>query len=177
MDSLIPQIPPARPPSVPLPQIRTPIHIPFVGCPGADSTSYIGAQFGNIPDLADALHLKHLRKIVNDQIFALIQGELPTIFRAAVYAAKAADLISQVIQFLATLNQVIGEAMGEYNAAVTFVQGKVAEINSASAAISALPAAGLSATRQLAQSRFQEYTGELNAQLGRLATSISCLLG
>ena len=176
MSSFVPKIPAAKPPSLALPQIRLPIHIPKVGCPGAESTHYIGAQFGNQPDLYDALHLKHLKKVTNDQIYALLKGELPTILRAGLYAQKAAELIQDVTDFLSTLNQIIGAALAEYQAAASFVQGKISELNVSLAALQALPAVSLTATQRLAMQRYHEYIGELNQQVSRIQTSISCLV-
>lgn len=174
MSSFPPHIPAAMPGLTTLPEIRLPVHIPKVGCPGADSTSYIGGQFGNNPDLHDALHLKHLKKVTNDQIYALIEGELPTILRAAIYAAKAAELIQDVVDFLATLNEVIGTAMAEYQEAAAYVTLVTGQVNTA---LAGLPVSGLTATQRLAQQRYGEYMGELNAQAARLQTSISCLVG
>jgi hypothetical protein len=136
-------IPNAKIPDYALPAIRLPIHIPHVGCPGADARSYVGQQFGNLPDLYDALHVKHLRKVLNDQIYALLKGQLPTILRKVLYYQKALELIQHVIAMVAVMNQVIGQAVAEYNATVAFLNQKKGELNASIAAINGIPASSL----------------------------------
>jgi len=156
--------------------IRLPIHIPRVGCPGADARSYIGEQFGNLPDLKDALHIKHLKKILNDHIYSLLKGKLPTILRAPLYDAKALDLIQHVAELVSVFNQVVGQAIAEYNATVGFINQKKGELNQALAEIAAIPAQSQTAVNRLAHQRYNEYLGELDQQITRLQTSITCLL-
>lgn len=169
-------IPEARIPQIALPQIRIPVHIPKVGCPGADARSYIGEQFGNLPDLQDALHTKHLRKVTNDQIYALLKGQLPTILRKVVYLQKALELIEDVAAFIAVLNQVIGQAVAEYNATINFINGKISELNAGIADVEAIPAAARTAAQTLLPDRYNEYIAELNQQIARLQTSITCIM-
>ncbi|MGA9774012.1 MAG: hypothetical protein WBV94_33585 [Blastocatellia bacterium] len=174
-DFELPSIPPPKPWHIPLPTIRLPIHIPQVGCPGADATSLVGEQFGSLPDLYDALHVKHLRKVINDQIYALLKGQLPTALRKVLYLQKAIELINYITSIIAVLNQVIGQAIAEYNAVIGFINQKKAELNAAIAAIHGIPAAAQTATHKLALQRYQEYLGELDKQIARLNTSISCI--
>jgi hypothetical protein len=162
-------------PQINLPGIRLPIHLPFVGCPGADARSYIGEQFGNLPDLVDAFHAKHLRKLLNDQIFALLKGQLPTILRKFFYLQKALELIQQIAEIVAVLNQVIGQAIAEYNATIAFINEKQAELNQGIAEIESIPASSRTAVHQLTLQRYNEYLGELDAQATRLQTSITCM--
>jgi hypothetical protein len=171
------RIPEPKLPELKLPTIRVPLHIPKVGCPGAESQSYIGEQFGNLPDLQDALHTKHLRKVVNDQIYALLKGKLPTPIRKVLYNAKALELIADVVELVSFLNQVIAQAIAEYNAVVGFINQKKAELNQAIADINAIPASARSAVQKLTAERYQEYVGELDRQLNNLQTSISCIVG
>jgi hypothetical protein len=170
-------IPLPKLPDLGLPTIRLAVHLPRIGCPGADATSLVGEQFGNLPDLYDALHIKHLKKIINDQIYALIKGQLPTIFRKIFYIEKVVDLIEHVAELVAVFNQVIGQALAEYNATIAFINQKKGELNSAISAINGIPASAQTATHELALERYQEYLGELDQQVLRLNTSISCLLG
>ncbi len=162
-------------PQFALPNINLPIHIPKVGCPGADGRSYIGEAFGSLPDLYDALHTKHLRKVLNDQIFALLKGKLPTILRKAFYAQKALELISDVASFVSVLNQVIGRAVAEYNATINFINQKKGELQQAISDIQSIPANARTATQKLAIERYQTYLGELDSQISKLQTSISCI--
>lgn len=158
-----------------LPQIRLPIHLPRVGCPGADARSYIGEQFGNLPDLVDAFHAKHLRKVLNDQIYALLKGQLPTILRRVLYLQKALELIQDVADVIAVLNQVIGQAIAEYNATINFIAQKQAEINQSISIIEGIPAHARTEVQKLTIERYNEYLGELDAQITRLQTSITCI--
>lgn len=169
-------IPEAKIPQIDLPTIRLPIHIPKIGCPGADGRSYVGEQFGNLPDLVDAFHVKHLRKVVNDQIFALLKGQLPTILRKGLYLQKAVELIQDVLAFIQVLNQVIGAAIAEYNATISFINGKISELNQSIALIEDIPEGARTAVNTLALQRFNEYIGELNQQKQRLQRSIACIL-
>jgi uncharacterized protein YukE len=170
------RIPQVKPPHIQLPTIRLPIHIPHVGCPGADAHSYIGAQFGNLPDLYDALHTKHLRKVINDQIYALLKGQLPTPLRKGLYFQKALELIQHVAEIVAVLNQVIGQAVAEYNQTIAFINQKKGELNQAIEDLNEMAGSGGTAVQRLARQRYQEYLGELDAQLTRLGTSISCIV-
>ena len=170
-------IPQPKLPNLTLPTIRVPLHIPSIGCPGADATSYLGEQFGNLPDIQDALHIKHVRKVINDQIYALLKGKLPTILRKVLYATKAIELTSYVASIVSMLNEVIGRVIAEYNATINFINAKKAELNNAIAAIESIPASALTATNQLAIQRYNEYLGELDNQVSRLQTSISCIAG
>jgi hypothetical protein len=170
-------IPPPKLPELGLPTIRVPLHIPHVGCPGAEAQSYLGGQFGNLPDLYDALHTKNLRKVINDQIYALLKGQLPTVIRRGFYYQKMLELIRQVAEMISVLNQVIAQAIAEYNAVIAFINRKKGELNRAIQDINGIPGSGRSAVQRLAVQRYQEYLGELDLQISRLNTSISCVAG
>lgn len=171
------KIPPPKLPEITLPTIRVPVHIPHVGCPGAEAQSYLGGQFGNLPDLYDALHTKHLRKVINDQIYALLKGQLPTVIRRNFYYQKTLELIQQVSEMISVLNQVIAQAIAEYNAVITFINKKKGELNASISAINGIPGSSRTAVQKLALQRYQEYLGELDLQISRLGTSISCIAG
>jgi hypothetical protein len=160
-----------------LPTVRVPVDIPSVGCPGSAGTSYVGQQFGNLPDLHTALHLKALKKAMEEQIYALIQGELPVLARAPIYAARAAQLVSYVAALVSTLNSVVDGVTGEVNAATGFINNKVAELNGLAAGIEGVPASARTAAQRLALTRYEEYVGELNAQSTRLQSTMACLAG
>lgn len=170
------QIPEAKIPDIHLPTIRLPIHIPRVGCPGSDARSYIGEQFGSLPDLYDAIHIKHLRKLLNDQIYALLKGQLPTILRKPLYYAKAIDLIEHIAEIVAVLNQVISQAVAEYNATIGYINQVKGRLNALLEAVNAIPGNLQTAVNRLARQRYEEYLGELDRQIGKMGTSISCLV-
>jgi len=169
-------IPEPKLPHIHLPEIRLPVHLPRVGCPGADARSYIGEQFGNLPDLKDALHIKHLKKILNDHIYSLIKGQLPTILRAPLYYEKALDLIQHIAELISVLNQVIAQCLAEYNATIAFINQKKSELQSSITELEAIPGNARLAVQKLAIQRKQEYLGELDQQVTRLQTSITCLV-
>ena len=170
------QIPPPRTIQITPPQIRLPIDIPFVGCTGGSAKTMVGKQLGNIPDLATLLHIRTIKKAIEEQIYALLQGMLPDLLRPPVYAARAAQLLTEVVAFIATLNQVISQVLAEVNAAIGFINQKVTELENAANELLALPGNALSAAQQLMLQRYEEYTGELNAQAGRLQSTLGCLI-
>lgn len=167
------QIPPAKLPHITLPVIRGIPTIPFVGSAGADGTTYVGEQFGNLPDLHAVLGIKKLKKALEEQIYALIQGQLPQPARSPLYAARAAQLANEVAQLVGLLNQVVAGVTAEAQAAIGFVNTKIGEVNSAKAAIEAVPVGARNAVQKLMLQRYQRYVGELNAQGGRLQTAIN----
>lgn len=171
------QIPPPKTIHVQPPSIRLPIDIPFVGCTGGSAKTYVGKQLGNIPDFATMLHIRTIKKAIEEQIYALLQGMLPDLLRPPVYYARAILLISQVAEIIATLNQVISQVFAEVNAAITFVNQQITSLQNAANELLALPSETLSAAQALMIQRYQEYTGELNAQIGRLQSTLSCLIG
>lgn len=170
-----PIIPPPRLPHLPLPNVRGLPNIPHVGCAGGSATTYLGEQFGNLPDLNAALHIKNLKKTLEEQIYALIQGQLPDPTRPPVYAARAAQLVNEVAELVQMLNQVIADATAEANAAINFINGKINDINAAKTAVLTIPAGARSAVQRLALQRYEEYLGELNSQVGRLQATIECI--
>jgi hypothetical protein len=168
-------VPPAKLPNIPLPQIRSLPHIPFVGCAGGSATTFIGEQFGDLPDMATVLHIKALKKSLEEQIYALIQGELPDALRPPVYAARAAQLVAEVLEIVATLNTIIGGVIGEAEAAISFVNGKIGEMNAARAAIMNIPPTARTAAQRLMLGRYNEVATELNGQISRLQSTITCI--
>lgn len=171
------QVPQPKLPHVALPTIRTIPTIPHVGCAGASGTSYVGTQFGNVPDIGAALAIKALKKSLEEQIYALIQGELPQVVRAPIYAARAAQLVNEVAEVVATLNQVISAVTGEATAAINAVNAKAADLNAAKSVLEGIPVGARNAVQRLMITRYQRYVGELNAQAGRLQTTIACIAG
>lgn len=169
------QVPTPKLPHVALPAIRSIPTIPFVGCAGGQGTSYIGEQFGNVPDIGAVLAIKALKKSLEEQIYALLKGQLPDVPRAAAYAARMAQLIDQVAEIVTTLNTVIGSVMAEATAAIAIVNAKAAEMNSAIALIEGTPAGARSAVQNLLMQRYARYAGELDAQAGRLQSTIECI--
>jgi hypothetical protein len=168
-------LPNAKVPDIHLPTIRLPIPIPRVGCPGSDARSYIGEQFGSLPDLYDALHIKHLRTRLYQHIYTLLKGQLPTVLRAPLYYAQALDLIQHIAELVEGLNQVIGHCIAEYNATIAFINMKKAEINGKLAEVNAIPESACLAVNRLQRQRYQEYLGELDRQITKLTVSINCI--
>src|SRR5216684_2660472 len=145
----MPIIPQPRLPHTTLPTIRGIPTIPHVGCAGADGTSYIGEQFGNLPDLHALLHLKTLKKALNEQIYALLEGELGQIPRAPVYAARAAQLVDEVAELVDAITSIANEVESNINDAIGYVNNQVAAVNQAKNAIAGVPEAARSAVDRL----------------------------
>jgi hypothetical protein len=170
-----PLVPAPKLPHVALPNIRSIPTIPHVGCAGAHGNSYVGSQFGNVPDIGAVLAIKAVKKALVEQMFALLKGELTDIPRAAAYAARLATITDEVADITATLNSVVTAVTNEANAAITAVNAKVTELNTAKAALEAIPVGARNAVQRLMITRYTRYVGELNAQAGRLQSTIECI--
>jgi len=168
-------LPPPKLPHLPLPNVRGLPNIPHVGCAGGSATSYLGEQFGGLPDLQAALAMKNLKKALEEQIYALIQGELPDATRPPVYAARAAQLVNEVADVVQALNQLIAQVTAEANASINFINSKIDDINAAKSIVLTIPAAARNGVQRLALERYDEYLGELNSQAGRLQATMACI--
>src|SRR5260221_618809 len=107
------QIPEAKLPHLTLPAIRDVPHLSNIGCAGGDTNAYLGKQFGNLPDLHAVLHLKAATKWMTEQIYALVQGEAPQPARSPIYAARAAQLVTQLADMTTTLTDTIDSVVSE----------------------------------------------------------------
>ena len=168
-------LPPARLPHLPLPNIHSLPTIPSVGCAGGNGATYIGEQFGDLPDLASVLHIKALTKSMSEQIYALVQGELPDSARPAVYAARAAQLVNYVASLVSLLNTLTNSVVAEAQASISFCNAKIAEVNGAKSALQSIPEAARTSVQRLMLTRYNEYAGELNGQIARLNATIDCV--
>lgn len=168
-------IPEAKLPNLTLPAIRPLPTIPFVGAAPGDASSFVGEQFGNAPDLNSVLHIKTLRKALEEQIYALLKGQLPFATRPPVYAAREAQLINEVAELVTAMNTVIGEVTGSVNAAIAYANQQLAAVNQAQAAIASVPAAARSAVQKLLLDRYARYATELNAQVARQQQTLAGL--
>jgi hypothetical protein len=169
------QIPPARLPHVTLPTIRRLPTIPHIGCAGATGTTYVGQQFGNLPDLHAVLHIKTLKKALDEQIYALIEGKLPDPLRPIPYAARAIQLALEVAQLVGGLAELISGVVAEAESAISFVNQQISELNSAIGQIQSIPEGARSQIQHLMLDRYNRYTQELNAQKSRLQSTIDCV--
>jgi ElaB/YqjD/DUF883 family membrane-anchored ribosome-binding protein len=170
-------IPEAKLPHITLPAIRNIPTIPHVGCAASTGTTYVGQQFGNCPDLASVLHLKALQKLLSEQMYALLKGELSDIPRALAYAERLAELTSEVADLVSTLADIVAGVTAEIDAALQFVNDKIATLNAAKNLIEDTPEAARSAVQRVMAERYDRYVQELNAQAGRLQATMACVAG
>lgn len=168
-------VPAPKLPHLPLPVIRSIPTIPGVGKPGSEAALLVRAQFGNLPDLEAVIGIKALKKAINEQIYALIQGKLPDAVRPPVYDARAILLTDYVVEIVATLNAVIGGFVTELTAAISSNAAKLAELTAAKADVDAKPPEARTKLEALKSARLTEYIAEGNAQLARLNTSLSSI--
>lgn len=168
-------IPEAKLPPLTLPTIDGLPTIPHVGCAGGDGTSYLGKKFGNAPDLHRLLHLKALQKVLGEQMYALLKGELTDIPRAAAYAARLATLTSEVADMVSAITETINDLTANINDAISYVDQQVAAVNSAKNMIEGVPDAARSAVQRLMFENYGRYVQELNAQKTRLQSAITCI--
>lgn len=171
----MPTIPQAKLPHLGLPAIANLPHLPHIGCAGADANTYIGKQFGNLPDLQTVLHLKAAKKFVEEQIFALLKGQLPFVTRPPFYAAREAQLTAELVEMATELTDAIGRVVSEATAAIDGVNGMVAQVNAAKNEIEGIPEAARSALQRAALDEHNACVAELNAQATRLQSSITCV--
>ena len=171
----MPTIPQPKLPHLSLPAIGNLPSLPHIGCAGGDANSYLGKQFGNLPDLQTVLHLKAAKKFVEEQIYALFKGQLPDLTRPPVYAARQAQLAGELADMVAELNDAITRVVSEATAALDFVNGKINQLNSAKNDFLAVPEQSRSALQRAALEEFDACVGELNQQVTRLQSSITCV--
>ncbi|MDX6692637.1 MAG: hypothetical protein QOF02_240 [Blastocatellia bacterium] len=169
------QLPAVKLPHIPLPTIRAIPTIPGVGCTGGNTTTLVGEQFGNLPDLDAVRHIKELKKYLEEQMQTLIEGYVPAAERQPVWAARVARYVERVSELLESLNEIVSGVMAETNASMNFVNGKIGELNAARAEALSIPEATRSAVQRLALERTNQYIAELNQQMGRLESTISCI--
>lgn len=171
----MPTIPDAKLPNLNLPAIRNLPTIPHVGCSPGDGNSYVGQQFGNAPDLNSILHIRTLTKSLTEQIYALIQGELPDPARPVPYAARAAQLANEITELATAANAIVDEVTGAVNDSISFINDQTAVLNAAKNLLLAVPAGARSAVQTLMIDRYGRYAQELNAQKTRLQSTVNCL--
>jgi hypothetical protein len=171
------QLPEAKLPSLQLPSIRSIPTIPGVGCVPADGSYYVGEQFGNLPDMQMLQHIKQMKKLLNEQIEALVEGYLPTAARTPLWTARVARLTQYVADLTAAFNTSVSSVAGEINATMEFVNGKKSELQGALNEINSIAPASRTAAQKVLAGRYVEYLGELDAQASRLQQTISCLTG
>ena len=169
------QIPLAKLPHLTLPTIDSLPTIPHVGCAGGDGTSYAGKKFGNLPDLHALLHLKSLHKLLNEQMYALLKGELTDTPRAAAYAERLATLTDEVADMVSMITDTVSDLTANINDAISYIDQQVAAVNSAKNSIAAVPEGARSAVQKLMFERYGRYAQELNAQKTRLQSTITCI--
>jgi hypothetical protein len=171
----MPTTPQPKLPNLNLPAIRNLPTIPHVGCSPGDGNSYAGRQFGNAPDLNSILQIKGQKKSLEEQIYALIQGELGQIPRAPIYAARAAQLTDEVAELVDTMTSIVDEVTNNVNDSIAYIDQQIATVDQAKNALLAIPAGARSAVDRLMIERYGRYAGELNAQKTRLQSTLDCL--
>ena len=172
-----PPIPRLKLPSLQLPNVRPMPSIPGVGCVPSDGHSYLGEQFGNLPDLQAVQAIRSLKKTFEEEIETRIEGYLPTAARQPLWAARVAKVTNYVGELTSAMTQAIGRATAEINATLAFVNEKQEEMQGALAEINSIPEAARTQTQRLMAERYQQYVGELEAQAGRLQATVACIAG
>jgi hypothetical protein len=175
MSDEVPQIPAAKLPSWNVPTIRSLPTIPTVGCVTGNATTLIGSQMGNLPDAMALPHVKALDKIITEQIGTLIEGKLPDLLRAPLYQVRQLRLFSELAQIISTSAQLAAQIQAETNAVIEACNQKIDDLNAAKDAILQIPENARTVVQQKALDRYNEYAGEINAQIGRLQQSLGCL--
>jgi hypothetical protein len=162
-------------PNLELPGIRDLPAIPGVGCAGGSATTFTGSQFGGLPDLQAVLHIKALKKQYQDMMATLIEGYVPAAARQPVWAVRVANYVTYVASLVEEANALIQGIMAEVNASIAFVNGKISELNAAKNDLLSVPAETRSLVQAAMIERYTRYTGELQAQAGRLQSTLDCI--
>jgi hypothetical protein len=162
-------------PNLNLPAIRNLPMIPGIGCAGGNATSYLGAQFGGLPDLQAVLHIKALKKHYEDMMLTLIEGYVPAALRAPVWAMRVANYTTYVANLVAEANALITGVMAEINGSLAFINSKIGELNAAKTALTNIPADARSKVQTKMIQRYNRYLGELDAQSNRLQSTLTCI--
>lgn len=162
-------------PDLSLPDIRNLPGIPLVGCAGGSGGTYIGEQFGNLPDLDAVLHIKARKKQLEEMIETLIEGYVPAAARAPVWAQRVLAYTTAIAELVSTLTALVNAASAEINEAINFANDKIGEFNQAKDDILSVPEGARTAAQRLLLQRYDEYTAEITDQVGRLQDSLSCL--
>jgi len=169
------QLPQAKLPNWNVPSVRSVPTIPNVGCVSGNATTIVGQQFGNLPDLTALPQIKALQKVITEQIGTLVEGKLGQVPRAIVYEVRQARLVQELASIVQEAATIAGQVQAEVNAAISFANERIGDLNASKNAILATPANLRSAVQTKALGRYNEYIGEINGQIGRLQTSLGCL--
>lgn len=171
------QLPLPKLPHLQLPEIRMPIHIPFLGCAVGDGKSYMGEQFGNMPDLEEIFGIKTLKKAMDEQVYALIQGQLPDTTRPPIYGARAAEIIEEIVEQVQAMNEMIGDVLEEVEAVVTFIAEKQAELQGHLNYLQGIPTDVMTEVQTVMMAHYEVCFGELDDQVTRMQSTLGCLVG
>lgn len=169
------QLPEIKPPSWNIPAVRNLPMIPKVGCVSGNATTQIGEQMANFPDIQALPHIKALNKVITEQIGTLLEGKLPDAPRAIVYEVRKARLITELADIISKGAELAGQFQAEVNAAIEACNAKINDLNQAQAALLQIPENARSVIQDKMISRYNEYIGEINGQIGRLQQSLGCL--
>lgn len=169
------QLPQIKIPSWTVPSVRDLPTIPNVGCVSGNATTQIGEQFGSFPDVQALPHVKALNKVITEQIGTLLEGKLPDVPRAVLFEARKVRLVSELAQIIGKGAELASQIQGEVNATIAASNAKIGDLNAAKNALLQIPENARSAIQDKTISRYNEYVGEVNAQIGRLEASLGCL--
>lgn len=169
------QLPQVKTPSWNIPDVRNLPTIPTIGCVSGNATTQIGEQMGNFPDIQALPHIKALNKIITEQIGTLLEGKLPDVPRSVLYEVRKARLITELADIISKGAQLAGQIQAEINGAIAAANEKINDLNAAKDALLQIPENARSVIQDKMISRYNEYIGEINAQIGRLQQSLGCL--
>lgn len=169
-------LPTAKLPGFNVPTIRGLPNIPTVGCVSGNPTTLVGQQMGSLPDISALPHVKALKKVIEEQIGALVEGKLPQLPRSIVYEVRQLRLVAELAQIVAVSVQIAAQMTAEINAAIAAANQTINGINAAANEIEQLPEAARSAVQRKALDRYNDYAAEINAQIGRLNAAKGCLI-
>jgi DNA repair ATPase RecN len=164
-----------RVPTMQLPFSAPSVSVPFIGCFTGDGKTYHRRQHGNRPDHRKLDHIKQLKKDLREKIDLLLEGKLDNPARAALFDSRAVRLADELAEALDDLNTTVSDLSAEINDSIAEVNDRISELNSIKDELLAIPADARSQVQQHMIARYNEYFGELDSQVSRLTSTLSCL--
>lgn len=145
--------------------IAEPPVIPHVGRVEASSKLLVGKQRTLLPNQSSLTQIRALKKALEEQIYALVKGQLPDAARPPVYAARAAQLANEVGQLVSALNSIITQIQAEAAQARAAADAAKHDLQSALSELKTIPPMQRTAAQKLMIERKNEYLNELMAQI------------
>jgi hypothetical protein len=174
-DTFIPRLLP-RVPTIQLPFSAPTINVPLLSCFSGDGRSYVGRHFANRPDLLKLQHLKQQIAQFEERIITQTIGKLDNPARSAGFAAQIAEITAKITDATQSITETVGDVTEEIDASLQLVNARIEELNALRDELNAVPINMRSKVTTRMMARYEEYFGELEAQVSNLQSARSCVM-